>query len=305
MQKTDHRIDSGIAGLRLLLRNRRRANASGPPVLFVHGATYASTLTFDYDANGPSWMQRMAAAGRDVWCVDLPGYGGSDRPDAMRHPASAHPPLVDTDVAQTCVRRAVDAVLALSGAKRVALIGYSWGTAICGAVASEMPAQIERLVLYGALWLLDEPPAISNGAQPGAWREVSADDMVVRWCRGLDEAGIEAVGGLDVMKRWANDVIATTNDTVLRAPAGVVKDVIEHWGAGRPTYAPERIRAPTLVVVGAWDRETTPAQGYAVYGRLTSAAERRYVTIDAATHSALLETGRDTLFQVVGGFLGE
>lgn len=305
MQATDHYIDAGFDGLRLLLRNRRCDGATGLPVLFVHGATYASTLTFDYSGDGESWMQRLAREGHDVWCLDLPGYGGSDQPAAMQRDAAEHEPLVDTTCAEHCARRAVDAVLDATAAPRVQLIGYSWGTAVCGAVAGQMPEKIARLVLYGALWTLEETSAITSAGAPQAWREVFAEDMVKRWCRGLDAAGIEAVGGLARMERWAAHVIEGAGGTALRAPAGVVKDVVEKWSAGKPTYDPGQIRAPTLVVVGDWDRETTPSQGRAVYAGLTGAADRRFVTIGASTHSALLESGRDALFQVVGGFLRE
>ena len=58
---------------------------------------------------------------------------------------------------------------------------------------------------------------------------------------------------------------ADTSPPALRAPAGVVKDVLETWLAGRPGYDPALIRAPTLVIVGEWDAETTRAQGRGVF----------------------------------------
>ena len=82
MTVTDHRIASGRSGLSLLLRNRR-SSTNGRPVLFVHGATYPSTVMFDYAIEGQSWMGRMAEEGFDAWCIDLLGYGGSDRPAEM------------------------------------------------------------------------------------------------------------------------------------------------------------------------------------------------------------------------------
>ena len=54
--------------------------------------TYASTLTFDYEIEGASWMDQLAQQGFDTWCIDLLGYGCSDRPKAMNEPAEDHPP---------------------------------------------------------------------------------------------------------------------------------------------------------------------------------------------------------------------
>ena len=69
-------------------QGRRRST-----VLFVHGATYGSTYTFDYQISGQSWMDHLAAQGFDVWCLDLLGYGLSDRPTVMDQPAEENPPM--------------------------------------------------------------------------------------------------------------------------------------------------------------------------------------------------------------------
>ena len=159
----DQFIESAIAGARMLLRRKFAAGARRPtPVLFVHGATYGATLSFDHALPGGSWMDVMAGAGHDVWCLDLPGYGHAERPAAMDEPATAHAPLLDTAAAVAGVERAVAQVLAASGAARLHLIGYSWGTAICGAFAAAHPQRVARLVLLGATWLRTGTSAIRD-----------------------------------------------------------------------------------------------------------------------------------------------
>ena len=310
----DHWIDSGVPGLRLLLRNKRRVGAEPTPartVLFVHGATYAATLTFDYSVDGQSWMDEMAGEGFDAWCIDLLGYGGSDRPPEMAEPPDAAPPLIDTAAAVGDLGRAVDFIRARRGLRRLSLIGYSWGTAICGAYAGAAPETVERLVLYGALWLKDVPSVIAGAGMPGAYRLVTAEAVAQRWILDLDPEQVAAVVPPGRIEAWAEAVIASDPEGpgheagCLRAPAGVVKDVIEHWSAGGPTYDPATIRAPTLVVMGEWDRETTPAQGAAVFERLRNAADRRYVVIGRGTHALLLENQRHALRRTVAGFLNE
>ncbi|MEC8793104.1 MAG: alpha/beta hydrolase, partial [Pseudomonadota bacterium] len=93
IEQSDMLLDSGLGhGTRLLLRNKRLLDgpSSAPSLLFVHGATYAASLVFDYDIDGQWWMDRWARAGFEVWCVDLPGYGGAERPSAMADPAADH-----------------------------------------------------------------------------------------------------------------------------------------------------------------------------------------------------------------------
>ena len=315
LKRGEYRVPGGMAGLSLLLRRRRPAGMSaGSPtrtVLFVHGATYASTVTFDYPIDGLSWMDRLAAAGFDTWCLDLLGYGGSDRPAAMDEPPDLHPPLVDTAQAVDDLGRAVAFVLSECGIGRLNLIGYSWGSAICGGFAGRHADHVARLVLYGAIWLGVGGGAVTAGGRPGAYRTVDAEAVIARWQSGLDAAQLAAIAPEDRFREWAAAAIASdptaglSDPPRLRAPAGVVKDVLDHWRRDRPTYDPAAIRAPTLVVVGEWDRETTPEQGRGVFDRLENAADRRYLVIGRATHSMLLENQRVALHNAVEGFLKE
>ncbi|MBX9606283.1 MAG: alpha/beta hydrolase [Gammaproteobacteria bacterium] len=303
----DHFIPSGQPGLQLLLRHKRVAEG-GPALLFVHGATYPSTVTFDYPVEGQSWMDRLALAGFDAWCLDLLGYGGADRPPAMSRPAEDGTPLVDTAEAVRDTRLAVDYIRAARGVAALGLIGYSWGTAICGQVAGEMPEAVRRLVLAGALWTLTGAQITVDGPL-GAWRSVDAEATARRWLVNLDEAQRAAVAPSARVAAWAAAAIASDPESSrhspprLRAPTGVVKDVTTRWMRGEPTWEPARVRCPTLVVVGEWDQETTVAQGSEVFARLTAAPRKRLCVIGGATHLMLLEEQRGQLYEVVESFL--
>ena len=63
------------------------------------------------------------------------------------------------------------------------------------------------------------------------------------------------------------------------------------------------IQAPTQIVVGEHDAETTPAQGQQIFELLPSCIDRRFTVIGQGTHSLLLENNRHALHDVVAGFL--
>ena len=310
----DHRVESSQAGLQLLVRHKhlqdRDKFSTAQTVLFVHGATYPSTVTFDYPMAGKSWMDIMARAGFDVWCVDLLGYGASDRPRELSVPAEDNPPVVDTEQAVADVTKVVDFILGQRNLPRLALIGYSWGTLICGDYAGQQPDKVERLVLYGAAWL-GTGKSITTGTPPGAYRLVAAKAVLARWCIELDEAQIESLAAPAHMAVWADAAIASDPESgrhdppLLRAPSGVVKDVLANNASRTPPYDPGAIRAPTMIVVGEWDHETRPEHGREVFARLSNTADRRYVMVGGATHSMLLENQRGALYRVVDGFLKE
>ncbi len=304
----DHRVPSSRAGLSVMLRNKcggRRA----PPLLFVHGATYPSTVTFDYAIDGASWMDVLAAAGFDVWCIDLLGYGEADRLPQMSVAADEHGPMVDTAEAVADVKLAVDFICAARDCAMVDLIGYSWGTAIGGQVATECPARVRRLVLAGALWIPEGPMQVAVEGTLRPYRLVTEEATARRWTVGLNDMQKAAIGSAASRAQWAQAAVASDPQScrhtpaLLRAPTGVVKDVTECWMQGRPTWEPSLVRCPTLVVVGEWDHETTPAQGREVFARLSGTDIRRFVVIGGATHLMLLERQRQQLYEVVAAFL--
>ena len=65
------------AGVNLYVRNKHPSGlkqvAGNRIVLFVHGSTWPSEVTFDLRLNGLSWMDYIAQAGYDVYLVDVRG----------------------------------------------------------------------------------------------------------------------------------------------------------------------------------------------------------------------------------------
>src|ERR1700744_2446260 len=79
-----------IAGQKSMLYVRERAlpevlrgGAGDKVVLFVHGAGTPAEVSFDVPYQDYSWMGYLAAAGYDVFSVDMTGYGRSARPKPM------------------------------------------------------------------------------------------------------------------------------------------------------------------------------------------------------------------------------
>jgi pimeloyl-ACP methyl ester carboxylesterase len=317
MLMKDHKIKSTEPSCEVVLRNKCLSpdGAAGSrvdnsqSVLFVHGATYASTLTFDYAVDGESWMDKLASEGFDAWCIDLVGYGASDRPASMDAVAEANPPICDTRLAADDVWQAIQYILQLRGTTRLNLLGYSWGTTIAGTVAGEHPDAIARLVLCGALWVAPGSVMKLDPEPPRAYRMLDSHSAARRWTQGLSPTQIDAIAPAERISRWCETAIASDpkSDThqppQLRAPTGVIKDYQHYAATGEPWYAPQDILAPTLIVVGEWDKETTLAQCQSVFALLENAPAKRLTVIGEGTHTLLLENQRHQLHQVVRDFL--
>ncbi|HEY9181795.1 MAG TPA: alpha/beta fold hydrolase, partial [Gammaproteobacteria bacterium] len=81
-------IDGQIVQLYVRERVKPATVQRGAPhddrvVLFVHGAGTPAEVAFDVPVRDYSWMAYLAAAGFDVFSMDVTGYGRSTRPHVM------------------------------------------------------------------------------------------------------------------------------------------------------------------------------------------------------------------------------
>ena len=79
---TEHWTHKGDVRLFLWEKHRGDSAEPRPTIVFVHGSSMASQPTFDLQVEGrpySSVMDYFAERGFDAWCVDMEGYGRSDK----------------------------------------------------------------------------------------------------------------------------------------------------------------------------------------------------------------------------------
>jgi pimeloyl-ACP methyl ester carboxylesterase len=299
-------------GIQLHVANKRLEGRDSFPaervVLFVHGATYPSETGFDIDLPGGSWMDNVARKGYDVYRVDVRGYGRSTRPAAMEAPATENPPFATTADAVKDVGSAVDFILKRGNISKLNLVGWSWGTAIMAGYTMNNNDRVNKLVLYAPIWTLKAPPPFSGS---GAYRTVTRDSARQRTVRGIPPQRVEEISPGAWFDTWWQGNLATDpagakqNPAVLRVPNGVLKDIVEYWGAGKATWEPEKIRVPTLLILAEWDQDTPLYMAQEVFAKLTNTPYKRHVVIGEGTHALALEKNRVHLMNQVQSFLDE
>jgi len=307
LKTEDLRVAASDPGIELHL-HRKHAAGAGKIVLFVHGATFPATSTFDVPLPRRSWMDELALGGADVYALDIRGYGGSTRPPAMSQPPEANPPFARAAEAVRDISAAVDFILKRRGAPRISLVGWSMGTTFMGKYASLNPGKVEKLVLYAPVW---HEPSLKAPPYSGAWRAGTRESVRGFAAAGIPKDRVEQVSPTEWYDKWWQANLATDPEgakrtpPVIRAPNGVMRDLNESWAKGNPTYDAAAIRARTLLVVGEWDVITPPEQGLALFKRLTGARERRVVVLSEGSHCIGIEKNRMSLIREVQGFLEE
>lgn len=305
-------IPAADAGIQLHVRNKHAAGqdryAPERIVLMVHGATYPSESGFDLDLPGGSWMEYIAKRGYDVYFVDVRGYGRSTRPAAMDQPPAQNPPFADTQQAIRDVGAAVDFILKRRGVSKINLVGWSWGTTIMGGYTAQNNAKVDRLVLYAPLWLLKEPPPFSGS---GAYRTANKEQAYGRQVRSIPKDRVKEIVPQEYFDKWWAATLATDpagaarTPPVVRAPNGVLKDVVQYLGKGRPLWDPAQVRVPTFLILAEWDADTPAYMAQEVFARLVNAPQRRLVILPEGTHAISLEKNRMHLIEQVQLFLEE
>ena len=296
---------TGSAGEPALLVRHRPG--PGPSLLYVHGATFPSALSVAYPIAGRSWMDDLGARGFDTWAFDFAGYGGSDRPAAMRAPAAAAPPFGRARDAAGQIERVARHVQERSGRQSLSILAHSWGTIPAGVFAARRSEWLDRLVLFGPIAMRQ---GVSNRLPRGGSRPVSVADQWRSFQSGLP-AGQASLIAPTLFELWAEAYLASDPEggaperRVVMVPVGPGADLAEAW-SGRFPYDPAAVRTPTLIVRGEWDALATDADAAWLVQSLSSvpggAAD---VKLPRGGHRMHLEENRQALFDAVGAFLSE
>jgi pimeloyl-ACP methyl ester carboxylesterase len=306
-------LDPGIS---IFVRNKRPAGLatfrSERTVLYVHGATYPASTSFDLALDGFSWMDYLAARGYDVYLLDVRGYGRSTRPPEMAETPDNHPPIVRSDTAIRDIGAVVEFILKRRNISRLDLIGWSWGTTTMATYTTQNPDKVERLVLYAPGWVRKTASLVPVAPGPlGAYRMTTRQQALTRWLAGVPEdkkAMLIPAGWFDQWAdaAWADDPVGALEDPpVIRAPNGVLADSAEYWSSNRAYYDPARITVPTLLVGAEWDADLPPYMAQTLFPLLVNAPGKRYVLLAEGTHTLLMEKNRLELFKAVQAFLNE
>ena len=288
----------------LLARVRHTApdHANGAlPVLFVHGASFPSGLSFDFRMDGQSWMDWLAARGYDVYALDFPGYGLSDRygADAPSPPGRARDAAAD-------VGSAVDAILRRTGKSKLLLVAHSWGGSVAARYAQDQAGKVAKLVLFAAV----TPRAAGGTAHAGAPAAAAYEELTpaqrIAAMDGLRPPGERPLLHPDVFRHWGAQWLASDGrkDGAVRFPAGPGADLAE-LQHGRSYYDPDRLTMPVLLVRGEWDAWPADGDYRQLLAALRNAPAKRYAVIPRGTHVMHLEAARTQLYEVVRGFFDQ
>lgn len=298
------KIQSHIPELKLLINHLVSQNTSNDyPVLFLHGSSFPSALSFGFEMNNTSWMKNLSENGFDVYALDFLGYGNSDRYPEMKK--SSNKIVGRAAEAALDVEKAVDFILKQTGKNKIYLIGHSWGGSVAALSASVMQDKVEKLVLFAAITARNEN--FEYEKINTAFEEMTPAQRI-NAMKNLTPLGKECRLEPEIFENWgeswkkSDPLITDSKNAAVRFPSGPSMDV-EDLLHNNSYYDPKKITAKTMVIRGEWDQYPNNNDAENLFISLENAASKKYVVIEKGTHVIHLEKSRNELYNETLHFL--
>ncbi len=209
-------------------------------VLFVHGSSMASQPTFDLQVPGrpySSVMDFFAALGYDTWCVDMEGYGRSDKHRSISY-----------DIANGAddLAAATDYIIKTRGVKQFLVYGISSGALRAALFAQRHPERVQRLALDAFVWTGEGSPTLEERRKKlPQWQSMSR--------RPIDRAFMHSIFNRDHPGCAEEKVIEAFADAILALDDSVPTGTYVDMCSKLPVVDPQKITAPTVVMRGEFD----------------------------------------------------
>lgn len=284
----EHWIHKGEVRLFLWEKHAGSPGGDRPTVLFVHGSSMASQPTFDLKVPGrpaSSVMDWFVERGFDTWCVDMEGYGRSDKKRDINFDISNG---VDDLAAAT------DYIMKTRGVKSFHVYGISSGALRAALFAQRHPERVARLALDAFVWTGKGSPTLAERA-----KRLPEFSKVNR--RPLDRAFMHSIFSRDhpgcaeerVIEAFADQVLAL-DDSV---PTGTYVDMCSKL----PIVDPAKINTPTIIMRGEFDGIAS-FEDLVEFFKLLPNPDKQFAVMAGISHASFQQINYLTVYHILHAF---
>jgi pimeloyl-ACP methyl ester carboxylesterase len=283
----DHWTKKGDVNLFLF---EKHAGVAGnkPAVLFVHGSSMASQPTFDLQVPGrphSSAMDYFIEQGFDTWCVDMEGYGRSDKKRNINFDIANG---VDDLVAAT------DYIAKTRGIRKFLVYGISSGALRAALFAQRCPERVARLALDAFVWTGEGSPTLAERR-----KKLPEFSKVNR--RPLDRAFMYSVFNRDHPGCAEDRVIEAFADAVLALDDSVPTGTYVDMCSRLPVCDPAKITVPTLIMRGQFDGIAGFDDLIEFFKRLPN-PDKQFAVMAGISHASFQQINYRTVYHILHAF---
>ena len=279
--------------VRLFLWEKAAGTAPGPrgTVLFVHGSSMASQPTFDLQVPGradSSAMDCFARLGYDTWCVDMEGYGRSDK--HRDNNASIANGADDLEAATEYIARTrrVESFL---------MYGVSSGALRAALFAERHPERVRRLALDAFVWTGRGSPTLAERAK-------RLPEFRSRSRRPIDHAFVRSIFTRDHPGTADDATVAAFADAILALDDSVPTGTYVDMCANLPVVDPARITAPTIIMRGEYDGIASFEDLMDFFARLPN-PDKQFAVMPGIAHASFQQKNYRIPYHILHSFFSQ
>lgn len=259
-----------------------------PTVLFVHGSSMASQPTFDLKVPGrahSSAMDYFVEQGFDTWCVDMEGYGRSDKKRDINFDISNG---VDDLVAAT------DYIAKTRGIKKFMVYGISSGALRAALFAQRCPERVSRLALDAFVWTGEGSPTLAERAKKlPEFIKVNRRPLSREFMYSVFNRDHPGCAEDKVIEAFADQVLAL-DDSV---PTGTYVDMCSKL----PVCDPTKINAATIIMRGQFDGIAGFDDLVEFFKRLPN-PDKQFAVMSGISHASFQQINYMTVYHILRAF---
>jgi len=279
--------------INLYLWEKRAAAGTGKngTILWVHGSSMASTPTFDLTVAGrpdSSAMDWFARRGFDNWCVDMEGYGRSDKSRDI---------YFDISNGADDLKATTDYITKTRGTKKFLVYGISSGALRAAMFAERNPEQVSRLALDAFVWTGEGAPTLLE-------RRKKLADFIAIKKRPIDRAFVHSIFNRDHAGCAEESVVEAFADAILaldhEMPTGTYVDMCSKL----PVVDPAKITAATLLMRGEFDGIAALDDLIEFYKRLPN-ADKQFSMMAGISHASFQQKNFLMCYHILHSFFAQ
>jgi pimeloyl-ACP methyl ester carboxylesterase len=263
------------------------ANKRGT-ALFVHGSSMASQPTFDLQVPGrpdSSVMDWFAKRGFDTWCVDMEGYGRSDKHRD-----------INSDIANGAddLAAASEYILKTHNSGPLLVYGISSGALRAAALEERHPDRVKRLALDAYVWTGEGSPTLAE-------RKKKLPEFQAKSRRPVDRAFVHSIFTRDHPGTAEDKVVEAFADAILALDSSMPTGTYVDMCSRLPVNDPAKLTMPTIIMRGEYDGIAGFEDLIKFFTKLPN-ADKQFVVMPGISHASFQQKNYMLVYHILFSF---
>jgi pimeloyl-ACP methyl ester carboxylesterase len=257
-------------------------------ILFVHGSSMASQPTFDLQVPGrpdSSVMDYFAARGFDCWCVDMEGYGRSDK---------SRDSNFDISNGADDLAAASEYILKSRNCGPLLVYGISSGALRAALFAERHPERVARLALDAMVWTGEGSPTLAKRAERLA--EFKLENR-----RPIDRAFVHSIFTRDHPGTADDATVEAFADAILALDDSMPNGTYVDMCSRLPLVDPKKITAATMIMRGEYDGIASVKDLLAFFELLPN-ADKQFAVMAGISHASFQQKNYRLVYHLLESF---